>query len=157
MTYVDIPPARKFEIIQEMTQSDNNLLNITLLCKIACVSRLGYYGWIDSADTRKARDEQGVADFQLILIAYQYRSYAKGAHSICMRLLHQNPPVVMNVKKIRRFMAKFGLSCPIRKANPYRRMAKALRTNNVAKNLVNREFEKHGPRTILFRVLSTRG
>ena len=46
-------------------------------------------------------------------------------------------------------MRKFGLYCPIRRANPYRRMAKALRTSNVADNLVNREFEKHGPRSIL--------
>lgn len=46
-------------------------------------------------------------------------------------------------------MNKYGLFCPIRKANPYRRMAKALRTNHVADNLVNREFEDHGPRKIL--------
>lgn len=64
-----------------------------------------------------------------------------------MRLLHSG--IVMNVKKIRRLMRKFGLACPIRKANPYRRMAKAIRTNHVAPNLVKREFEKHGPRSIL--------
>ena len=46
-------------------------------------------------------------------------------------------------------MRKFNLECPIRKANPYRRMAKALRTDNVSENLVRREFEEHGPRTIL--------
>ena len=55
----------------------------------------------------------------------------------------------MNVKKIRRLMKKYGLFCPIRKANPYRRMAKAMATNNIAPILVNREFEKHGPRKIL--------
>ena len=64
-----------------------------------------------------------------------------------MRLLHTG--ILMNVKKIRRLMRKFGLNCPIRKANPYRRMAKAIRTNNVSPNLVNREFEEHGPRSIL--------
>lgn len=64
-----------------------------------------------------------------------------------MRLLHQG--VLMNLKKIRRLMKKFGLLCPIRKANPYRRMAKALRTNAVADNRVNREFRQHGPRKIL--------
>lgn len=60
-----------------------------------------------------------------------------------------NPPIVMNVKKIRRLMKKYGLVCGIRKANPYRRMAKAIKTNNVAANLVKREFEKHGPRKVL--------
>ena len=66
-----------------------------------------------------------------------------------MRLLHLTSPVVMNIKKIRRLMNKYGLFCPVRKANPYRRMAKALRTNHVADNLVNREFEDHGPRKVL--------
>ena len=55
----------------------------------------------------------------------------------------------MNLKKIRRLMNKYNLYCPIRKANPYRRMAKALKTNNVSPNLVNREFTKFGPRKIL--------
>ena len=59
------------------------------------------------------------------------------------------PPVIMNVKKIRRLMKKYGLICSIRKANPYRRIAKAIKTNNVAENLVKREFEKYGARKIL--------
>lgn len=71
-----------------------------------------------------------------------------------MHLLHKKPAVVMNVKKIRRLMAKYGLFCPIRNANPYRRMAKALKTSNVAENLVNREFEAYGPRMILLTDIS---
>ena len=55
----------------------------------------------------------------------------------------------MNVKKIRRLMKKYGLRCPIRKANPYRRAAKALKTSHVAPNLLNREFETRGPRAVL--------
>ena len=66
-----------------------------------------------------------------------------------MRLLHMEPPVIMNVKKIRRLMKKYGLICSIRKANPYRRIAKSIKTNNVAENLVKREFEKYGARKIL--------
>lgn len=55
----------------------------------------------------------------------------------------------MNHKKIRRLMQKYNLRCPIRQANPYRRMAKALRTNSIAENQVRREFRSHGPRKIL--------
>ena len=66
-----------------------------------------------------------------------------------MHLLHQDPPIVMNIKKIRRLMNKYGLFCPIRKANPYRRMMKAMRTNTVADNELNREFTVHGPRKVL--------
>lgn len=55
----------------------------------------------------------------------------------------------MNIKKIRRLMKKYNLWCPICKANPYRRMAKAMATAYTAPNIVNREFEEHGPRKIL--------
>ena len=60
----------------------------------------------------------------------------------------------MNIKKIRRLMNKYGLFCPVLKANPYRRMAKALRTKNVAPNLLNQEFETHGPRAVLFTCIA---
>lgn len=83
----------------------------------------------------------------LIWEAYQFRGYQKGVRSIHMRLLHEG--IRMNPKKIRRLMRKYGLFCPIRKANPYRRMAKNLRTNAVADNYVNREFRMHGARKIL--------
>ncbi len=139
----------KFRIIKEMTSRDNNLLNISLLCEIAGVSRSGYYRWLGADEVRNQREEQDEADFELILGAYRYRGYAKGARSIYMRLLHLAPPVVMNLKKIRRLMKKYRLMCPIRKANPYRRIAKALKTSNVAPNLLNREFREHGPRMVL--------
>ena len=87
------------------------------------------------------------ADFQLILDAYRFRGYDKGVWGIHMRLLHMG--IRMNHKKIRRLMRKYDLRCPIRKANPYRRMAKALQTNAVADNRVKREFKEHGPRKIL--------
>ena len=117
------------------------------MCELTGVSRSGYYNWIRSADIRISHEQQDEADFELIQTAYHYRGYAKGARSIYMRLLHQG--IRMNLKKIRRLMKKYGLFCPIRKANPYRRMAKALRTNAVADNRVNREFRLHGPRKIL--------
>jgi len=139
----------KYAIIREMTQRDNNLLNIVWLCDAAGVSRSGYYHYLETEDIRQQREEQDQHDFLIILEAYQYCGYNKGARGIYMRLLHMNPPVHMNIKKIRRLMKKYGLFCPIRKANPYRRMAKALKTNNVAQNLLNREFEVHGPRTVL--------
>lgn len=142
-------PSTKFEIIREMIQRDNSLLNVSVLCQIAGVSRSGYYRWITAEGSRQLREEDDKQSFQLILDAYHYRGYAKGARSIYMRLLHMNPPIVMNIKKIRRLMEKFGLKCPIRKANPYRRMAKAMRTNSVAPNLLNREFRRHGVRSIL--------
>ena len=117
------------------------------MCELAGVSRSGYYNWLNNAAKRHNKELQDEADFALILEAYNYRGYAKGARSIHMRLLHIG--ICMNLKKIRRLMKKYRLFCPIRKANPYRRMAKAIRTNAVADNRVNREFRQHGPRRIL--------
>ena len=69
-----------------------------------------------------------------------------------MRLLH-SPGIVMNVKKIRRLMRKYGLSCPIRKANPYRRMMKSLQTSQIAPNIVSRKF-RQAPRKVLLTDIS---
>jgi transposase InsO family protein len=113
------------------------------------VSRSGYYHYLKTVDLRQEREEQDQRDFRIILEAYRFRGYDKGARGIYMRLLHMNPPVSMNLKKIRRLMKKYKLLCPVRKANPYRRMAKALKTNTIAPNLLNREFEAHGPRAVL--------
>ncbi|MEI3262697.1 MAG: hypothetical protein V8S11_12925 [Flavonifractor plautii] len=68
-----------------------------------------------------------------------------------MRLLHLDPPVVMNIKKIRRLMRKYGLRCPIRQANPYRQMAKAMKTSHVAKNEINRQFRSYAPLELTHR------
>lgn len=139
----------KFAIIDEAIKRDENLLKVATLCEIAGVSRSGYYNWVNSAPQREMAEERDRRDFDLIKVAYQHRGYAKGARQLHMRLLHQKPSVLMNIKKIRRLMKKYGLRCPIRKANPYRRMAKALATSNVAPNLLNREFQKYGERKVL--------
>lgn len=138
-----------FEVIDKTVKAGNNRLTVKELCKTAGVSRSGYYAWLKAAPVREAAEEQDRRDFDLILEAYKARGYKKGAESIHMNLLHRDPPVIMNLKKIRRLMKKYGLVCPIRKANAYRRMAKALKTSNVADNLVQREFECYGPRMVL--------
>lgn len=139
----------KFEIIYETLNQKDNALSVAMLCDIAGVSRSGYYRWVNAEEKRKEKEEQDRSDFGIILETYAHRGYDKGARGIYMTLLHQNPPVVMNIKKIRRLMKKYGLICTIRKANPYRRMAKAIKTNNVADNLVKREFTAHGARAVL--------
>ncbi|MCL2336046.1 MAG: IS3 family transposase [Firmicutes bacterium] len=140
-------PQEKYKIIQEMTSRDNNELNISWLCDLAGVSRSGYYQWIRAAKEREINDERDREDFDRILNAYRFRGYDKGRRGIHMRLLHTG--IVMNPKKVSRLMKKYNLFCPIRKANPNRRMAQALKTDAVADNIVNREFRKHGARKIL--------
>lgn len=140
-------PESAFAIIHKTLHEPGTTLTVSDLCQIAGVSRSGYYNWVNSEKSRERKEQEDRQDFELILAAYNYRGYKKGVRSIHMRLLHMGTN--MNPKKVRRLMHKYGLICPIRKANPYRRMAKAMKTNTTASNLVNREFEAHGPRTIL--------
>ncbi len=120
-----------------------------MMCEIAGVSRSGYYNWVKSADNRALKEENDRKDFEIILKAYNVRGYSKGARGIHMSMLHMKPPVRMNIKKIRRLMKKYNLICKIRSANPYRRMAKALKTNAIAPNLVKRNFTNYGSRKVL--------
>lgn len=142
-------PSAKYELIHDTVRDPENRLTVTQLCAISGVSRSGYYSWCSQSKNRARKEAQDRADFELILHAFQKARGHAGARQIQMILLHQTPSIKFNLKKIRRLMRKFNLECPIRKANPYRRMAKALRTDNVSDNLVRREFEKHGPRMIL--------
>ena len=144
---IEAPAEVKYGLIQSAIQSDGNLLNVSWMCQIAGVSRSGFYAWRISADTRQHRERDDEKDFALVLEAYRFRGRPKGARGIHMRLLHMN--IRMNVKKIRRLMRKYGLKCPIRKANPYRRMAKAMQTSHVAPNIVQRDFFQTQPRRTL--------
>ncbi|MDO4651082.1 MAG: IS3 family transposase [Eubacteriales bacterium] len=141
--------APLFEVIYQTAQEEGNDLSIELLCEIAGVSRSGYYAWVKAIPDRAKREQEDREDFKLILIAYNKRGYTKGARGIYMCLLHMDPPIKMNLKKIRRLMKKYNLQCPVRSANPYRQMQHAIRTSNYAENLLQREFECYGPRMVL--------
>ena len=57
--------------------------------------------------------------------------------------------IVYNLKRIRRIMNKYDIVCPIRKANPYRRMMKATQDHRVLPNLLNRQFKQSIPGKVL--------
>ena len=92
--------AAKYRIIEEILNEEDNILNVSMLCSTAGVSRQGYYYWLRTKDVRSEREERDKKDFGLILEAYNFRGYAKGARGIHMRLLHLETPVLMNHKKI---------------------------------------------------------
>ena len=129
-----------------MAQKHKDKLNIKWLCSTAGVSRSGYYGYIKNLTSDKylLREEKDREDFELILKAYQFKNRHKGARLIKMTL-ERDFDTIMNLKKIRRLMKKFNLIYPIRKANPYRRMAKAMATNNYHDNILNRDFYEAKP------------
>lgn len=134
----------KFQLIHNAINKENNLLVVSRLCELAGVSRSGYYAWVAAQPRRAAREEKDQQDFALIVQAYSYRNYAKGAAHIHMRLLHWETR--MNIKKIRRLMAKYGLRCHIRKQNPQREMLREMQSNQIALNVIDRNFNAYLPR-----------
>ena len=80
--------------------------------------------------------------------AYQFKKRKKGARQIKMTLAGQFK-IVFNLKRIRRIMKKYEIVCPIRKANPYRRMLKATQEHRVMPNLLKRQFKQDVPGKVL--------
>jgi putative transposase len=143
-----LPPNRVFKLIQE-TISKYNLKNrVSFFCDMLEVSRSGYYSYIASSETRRVREENDLRSKDIVLKAFNKRGYKKGSRSIKMTLEHESN-IVLNRKKIQRIMRKYDIICPIRKANPYRRMAKATKEHTVLPNLLNREFKQYIPGKVL--------
>lgn len=147
MAIMEENPSTIYGIIKETVNLKGNKLSVSSLCASAGVSKSGYYRWISAEVARKERERKDETDFALIMEAYSYKGYNKGIRGIHMRLERMGHK--MNRKKIRRLMRKYGLICPIRKANPYRRMAKAMKTNNYVKNVLARNFVGLGARKAL--------
>jgi putative transposase len=115
---------------------------ISHLCKITGVSRSGYYNYfsVKSHSRRRQRDSLDESVGNIVLNAYNFKHRKKGARQIKMTLEGEFG-IVYNLKRIRRIMKKYGIICPIRKANPYKRMMKATKEHAVLKNLLNRNFK----------------
>lgn len=124
--------------------------SISLLCKIAGVSRSGYYNYfsITSKNRRTQRNKRDEQVKEVILKAYNFKGRKKGARQIKMTLAGQYD-ITYNLKRIRRIMKKYNIICPIRKANPYRRMMKATQEHRVLPNLLKRNFKQNIPGKVL--------
>ncbi|TCO66899.1 transposase InsO family protein [Marinisporobacter balticus] len=123
---------------------------ISHLCTKTGVSRSGYYNYF-SLKSQTLRDQRNTQDEivkDIILKAYNFKRRKKGARQIKMTLEGQYG-IIYNLKRIRRIMKKYGIICPIRKANPYRRMMKATREHTVLPNLLNRNFKQNIPGKVL--------
>lgn len=123
---------------------------VKYLCEVAGISRSGYYQYfsVQSQEQRQRNQKQDEVTRDLVLKAFHFKGRKKGARQIKMTLAGQFQ-VVYNLKRIRRIMKKYAIICPIRKANPYRRMMRATHEHRVVPNLLNREFKQDIPGKVL--------
>ena len=137
-----------FKTIKEVIEKYSFKNVIGYLCELSGVSRSGYYNYIASRDIRMEREQRDLEDRDLILKVFNRRGYKKGSRSIKMTLENEFN-IVYSLKRIRRIMHKYDIVCPYRKANPYKRIAKATKEHRVVKNILNREFKQATPGKVL--------
>lgn len=133
--------AKAFALIEKIIKNSKFSSIVSHLCSIAGVSRSGYYGFLKNKSRKIKQDSIDLIARDNILKAFNYKGYKKGSRSIKM-LLENEFGVTYNRKRIQRIMRKYDIVCPIRKANPYRRMAKATKEHRVVPNLLNRNFKQ---------------
>ncbi len=123
---------------------------ISYLCKVADVSRSGYYKYflVENEKLRNFKEKQDLLAKENVLKAFNYKGRKKGARQIKM-VLKDKFNIIYNLKRIRRIMNKYDIICPFRRANPYRRMIKATKEHTIVPNLLNREFKQGIPGKVL--------
>lgn len=140
----------KYILIKELLEKYELKNKISYLCNLLEVSRSGYYAYFSESREQK-RENKNQKDEELkdnILKAYNFKNRKKGARQIKMTL-EKEFNIVYNLKRIKRIMKKYDIICPIRKANPYRRMMKATKEHSVVPNLLNRNFKQEIPYKVL--------
>jgi len=131
--------SETFARIHRMKTDGSYTGTIIDACETLEVSRSGYYNYLKGLAQRNVREEEDQAWRIQIENAYSYRGYKKGSRSIVM-YFKNILGMTVNRKKVQRLMRKFHIFCPIRKANPYKRMAKATKEHHTVENKLERQF-----------------
>ena len=140
--------AETFKLIESIILRFNHKNIVSHLCKVSGVSRSGYYRYLKTKDLRLQRDKLDEKVRDNILKAFNYKGYKKGSRTIKMTL-EKKYNIIYSRKRIQRIMKKFNIVCPIRRANPYKRIAKATKEHTVVPNLLNRDFKQEVPGKVL--------
>ena len=143
-----LKPSKVFELIHNLISKFNLKRMTKQLCKISNVSTSGFYRFLNTQSYRNTKEDNDLKSRDIILKAFNHRGYKKGSRSIKMTLENEFG-VIMNRKKIQRIMRKYNIICPIRKSNPYKRIAKATKEHRVVPNKLNRQFKQNIPGKVL--------
>lgn len=141
-------PSEIFELIHQTVTKYRINNMVSHFCDLLGVSRSGYYRHLSMTSSRMEREQLDLNVRDIILRAYKKRGYDKGSRSIKM-VLEQEEDIIYSRKRIQRIMRKYKIVCPIRKANPYKRMMKATREHSVVPNKLERKFKQGIPGKVL--------
>jgi putative transposase len=114
------------------------------LCKLIGVSRSGYYKWLQNSEKQEIREEQDYQDYLLLKSIYDKAQGKVGYRGLYMAL-EASLGTPMNHKKILRLIHKYHFFAKVRRANPYRKIAKANEAHRTVPNHLNREFKQDEP------------
>ncbi|MEK7015124.1 IS3 family transposase [Bacillus sp. FSL R9-9410] len=147
---IKLPSSQKYILIRSVITKYNVKNMVSYLCEVSGVSRSGYYNYfsVRSQKQRKRKNDQDEIAKKIILKAFRFKNRKKGARQIKMTLAGRFQ-VVYNLKRIRRIMKKYGIICPIRTVNPYKKMMKATKEHRVLSNQLKREFRQDSPGKVL--------
>lgn len=117
------------------------------LCELTGVSRSGFYKWLRNIEKQEIREEQDYQDYLLLKSIYDEAKGKIGYRGLYMAVVEilYTP---MNHKKILRLMRKYNFFAKVRRANPYRKIAKATEVHRTVPNHLNREFNQDEPRKV---------
>lgn len=144
----NLVPSRIYELINETIQHNQFKGMTTYFCDLLGISRSGYYSYLKAFSRREAREKADIEVKNIILKAFKRRGYKKGSRGIKM-ILENEYKLIFSRKKIQRIMKKYGIVCPHRKSNPYKKIAKATKEHQVVPNKLNREFKQGIPGKVL--------
>jgi putative transposase len=119
----------RYRTIEKMSKNHP----VVMLCKIAEVSRAGYYRWKATIGFREARIERDADLKEHIIAIHRIRPYFGYKR---MRTALHKEGFQVNHKKVRRLMRELGIRSVIRKKRPFA----GRKPSVVFPNVLNREF-----------------
>lgn len=111
------------------------------MCKIANVSKSGYYKWLKNKDKISF---QKILEYTLIKNLFLNAKGIKGIRRIKMEL-EDTYGIVLNRKKISKMMNELNLITKTRKKNPYKQYLKENSEKFYCENLLQRNFKDKLP------------
>lgn len=118
-----------------------SLIGISKSSFYACLKNSSY-GMHDEA--KELLDEE---DIKVIQEVIAYKSYPKGTRMIYM-MMKKISGKQFSINKIRRLKRKYGITCPVRKANASRQAEQKLLKKNRKGNHLKRTFRLHHPHEV---------